>query len=95
MELQEVEQLAKLARLKIDQDHAEQLRTECSKIVALASQLASVDTEGVPAMAHPHEVSQPLRPDEVTESSCKDALMALAPAQEEGLFLVPKVIEEA
>jgi aspartyl-tRNA(Asn)/glutamyl-tRNA(Gln) amidotransferase subunit C len=55
--------------------------------------MRAVDTAGIEPMAHAHEVSLRLRPDAVSETDQRDALMANAPAAEAGLFLVPKVIE--
>jgi aspartyl-tRNA(Asn)/glutamyl-tRNA(Gln) amidotransferase subunit C len=53
----------------------------------------AVDTEGVEPMAHPLEMAQRLREDAVTEENRRDSYQANAPAVENGLFLVPKVIE--
>jgi aspartyl-tRNA(Asn)/glutamyl-tRNA(Gln) amidotransferase subunit C len=55
--------------------------------------LQAVDTIGVAPMSHPLDLPQRLREDIVTESDQRDALLALAPAAENGLYLVPKVIE--
>ena len=52
-----------------------------------------LDTQGVSPLAHPLELTQRLRPDQVTESNQRDALQAIAPQTQEGLYLVPKVIE--
>jgi aspartyl-tRNA(Asn)/glutamyl-tRNA(Gln) amidotransferase subunit C len=55
--------------------------------------MQQIDTEGVEPLAHPLDAVQRLRADEVTELNQRDKLQAVAPAVEEGLFLVPKVIE--
>lgn len=93
MELDTVEQIARLARLKIDQSEAEQLQGELSRILDLMAQLEVVDTQGVPAMAHPFDAEQPLRADEITETNQRDVLMQGAPAIADGLFLVPQVLD--
>jgi aspartyl-tRNA(Asn)/glutamyl-tRNA(Gln) amidotransferase subunit C len=62
-------------------------------VLELVDQLQAQNTEGVEPMAHPMDVTQILRKDEVTEANDRENLMSNAPAQEEGLFLVPKVIE--
>ena len=53
----------------------------------------AVDTENVTPMAHPHEAHQRLREDVVTEGNQRDKFTRLAPASENGLFLVPKVLD--
>ena len=55
--------------------------------------MQSVDTEGVEPLAHPLDLEQRLRADEITEENQRDRLQKLAPASEEGLYLVPKVLE--
>jgi aspartyl-tRNA(Asn)/glutamyl-tRNA(Gln) amidotransferase subunit C len=55
--------------------------------------LQAVDTIGVAPMSHPLDLPQRLREDAVTEPDQRDVLLALAPAAENGLYLVPKVIE--
>jgi aspartyl-tRNA(Asn)/glutamyl-tRNA(Gln) amidotransferase subunit C len=59
----------------------------------LVDQLQAIDTDGVAPMSHPMQSTQRLREDEVTELNQREALQAVAPDIEEGLFLVPKVIE--
>ena len=82
----DVYRIARLARLRTD---AENL----SRILDLVEQMNGVDTNGIEPMAHPRDVSLRLRADEVTETSRRDELLAVAPAAEAGLYLVPKVIE--
>jgi aspartyl-tRNA(Asn)/glutamyl-tRNA(Gln) amidotransferase subunit C len=53
----------------------------------------AVDTKGVEPMAHPLHMAQRLRPDAVTEPNRREDFQAGAPATEDGLYLVPKVIE--
>jgi aspartyl-tRNA(Asn)/glutamyl-tRNA(Gln) amidotransferase subunit C len=55
--------------------------------------MQSVDTESVEPLAHPLDVVQRLRIDEVTEENQRESLQKLAPASEDGLYLVPKVLE--
>ena len=90
---QEVEKIAHLARLSITEEETEQYSRELSKILDLVEQLNQVDTENVDPMAHPIEVSQRLRVDEVTEENQRAAFQACAQTVEKGLYLVPKVIE--
>jgi aspartyl-tRNA(Asn)/glutamyl-tRNA(Gln) amidotransferase subunit C len=89
----DIEKLALLARINISDDESQQVTDRISAVLELVDQLQAQDTEGVEPMAHPMDAIQILRTDEVTESNDRDNLMSNAPAQEEGLFLVPKVIE--
>lgn len=89
----EVAKIAHLARLHINESEAEEVATRITDILALIDQMQSVDTEAVAPLAHPLDVVQRLRPDVVTETNQRDALQKLAPASENGLYLVPQVIE--
>ncbi|MGV6818458.1 MAG: Asp-tRNA(Asn)/Glu-tRNA(Gln) amidotransferase subunit GatC [Thiotrichales bacterium] len=88
-----VERIAHLARLKIEDSAVEDYARNLSDILNFVEQLSSVDTSGIEPMAHPQDVSQRLRPDEVTETNQRERFQAIAPAVENGLYLVPKVIE--
>ena len=59
----------------------------------MVDQLQAVDTHNLEPMANPLDATQRLRPDKVTQSNRRDAFQAIAPAVENGLYLVPKVIE--
>ena len=85
--------IARLARLKIDDADVPLYAANLSSILDLVEQMNSVNTEGVVPMSHPQEVVQRLREDAVTESDQRDEFQAIAPATENGLYLVPKVIE--
>jgi aspartyl-tRNA(Asn)/glutamyl-tRNA(Gln) amidotransferase subunit C len=89
----DVAKIAHLARLAIDPEKSAALGRELSKILDLVTQMDAVDTRSVAPMAHPLEMAQRLRDDEVTEQNQRDRYQANAPAVENGLFLVPKVIE--
>ncbi len=67
--------------------------TELNRIFALMEQMQGVDTTLVEPMSHPRDVAQRLRADRVTESDRREQLLPLAPKSENGLYLVPKVIE--
>ena len=90
---EEVLKIANLARLKINQDEVGQHATELSKIISLVEQMNKVDTQNVEPMAHPLDVAQRLRKDEVTEINQREKFQSVAPNAEKGLYLVPKVIE--
>ena len=89
----EVEKIAQLARLHVDDSEAEEVTHRISDILELIDKMQAVDTENIEPMSHPLDASQPLRADEVTESNKREKLQQNSPATEEGLFLVPKVIE--
>ena len=90
---EEVGKIAHLARLKVSEEEVEQYRAELSNILDLVEQLNQVDTKDVVPMAHPFEVGQRLREDDVTEANQRESYQSCAQAVEDGLFLVPKVIE--
>jgi len=89
----EVEKIAHLARLHIDTVEAEKVATRVTDILALIDQMQSVNTDSVEPLAHPLDAVQRLRADEVTEHNQRDYLQTTAPSSENGLYLVPKVIE--
>jgi len=89
----EVEKIAHLARLALDEDQAAGLVAELSRILDLVDQMSTADTEGVVPMAHPLEMAQRLRADEVTEPDQRELFQSIAPQTEAGLYLVPRVIE--
>jgi len=89
----DVAKIAHLARLAVDPADTESLSRDLSNILDLVEQMQAVDTEGVQPMAHPLEMRQRLRRDEVTETNQRELYQSNAPQAENGLFLVPKVIE--
>lgn len=89
----ELENLALLARLTVDDAVFDEVTQGITDILTLVAQLQTVDTSGVEAMAHPLDAVQLLRSDEVTEEDCRAEFLAIAPQTENGLYLVPKVIE--
>ena len=90
---EEVLKIAALARLQVREEDAERYAVDLSKIVSLAEQMNAVDTRAVTPMAHPLEVAQRLREDEVTETDRREEFQALAPQVQRGFYKVPRVIE--
>ena len=89
----QVQHIAKLARLELsDAEYAESVK-KLSKIVDFVDHLSEADTEGVVPMAHPLDVAQRLRADAVTEADARDRFQENASSVSGGLYLVPKVIE--
>ena len=89
----EVEKIAHLARLHISDAETDEVTSRITDILALIDQMQSVDTDAVEPLAHPLDMVQRLRKDEVTETNRRDELQTLAPESQDGLYLVPKVIE--
>ena len=93
IERKEIEKLATLSRIAINDETINEVSQRLDSVLQLVDQLQAVDTTGVEAMSHPMQATQRLREDEVSEINQRKALQAIAPDTEEGLFLVPKVIE--
>lgn len=93
LDVDEVKKIAYLARLKIDEADVAGYVDNLSNILGLVEQMNAVDTKGVVPMSHPLDAVQRLREDVVTETNQREAFQAIAPATEDGLYLVPQVIE--
>lgn len=93
VDAQTVEKLAELARIAISEETVEEVSSRLGDVLQLVDKLQAVHTEGVAPMAHPLDAVQVLRADEVTEPNRRDEFLALAPQAEQGLYLVPKVID--
>jgi aspartyl-tRNA(Asn)/glutamyl-tRNA(Gln) amidotransferase subunit C len=93
LNLGDVRRIAQLARIEITEAEAEQTLRQLNDIFTLIEQLQSVDTTGIEPMAHPLGGGQRLREDVATEPENRESNMRNAPAREDGLFLVPRVIE--
>lgn len=89
----DVQKIAHLARLSVTERERAEVTTRLTSILGMVDRLQAVDTAGVEPLAHPLDATQPLRADRVTETDRRDDYQRVAPAVENGLFLVPKVIE--
>ena len=89
----DIEIISHLARLNLTEGEREEALGSITSILQLIDQMQAVDTSNVEPLKHAFEASQRLREDVVTEQDQRDTLLALAPSAENGLFLVPKVIE--
>ena len=89
----DVKRIARLARIEIDDVQAQATQAQLNTIFDLIATMQAVDTRNIAPMAHAQEVFQRLRDDTVTETDRHAAFQAIAPAVENGLYLVPKVIE--
>jgi aspartyl-tRNA(Asn)/glutamyl-tRNA(Gln) amidotransferase subunit C len=93
LSLDEIRRIADLARLELSEAQAAAMQHDLNGILALVDQMAAIDTAGVDPMSHPQAAMQRLRDDGVTEHDQREAFQAIAPQVEDGLYLVPKVIE--
>jgi aspartyl-tRNA(Asn)/glutamyl-tRNA(Gln) amidotransferase subunit C len=93
LSLLEVKRGAWLARIEITDAEAAAAQGHLNDIFRLIEQMQSVDTEGIAPMAHAQDVVQRLREDSVTETDQHALFQSIAPQVENGLYLVPKVIE--
>jgi len=89
----EVENIAHLARLAVSEDDIASMQKDLSDILTFVDQLQSAKTDNIKPMAHPFEFHQRLREDVVTETDHRDEYQKLAKNVEDGLYLVPKVID--
>lgn len=89
----DIETIARLARIGLNEAQVPELTNRLNDILGMVEQMQSVDTEGVLPMDNPLDAVQRLRADEVTEVDQHEYFQKIAPAAENGLYLVPKVIE--
>ena len=88
-----VARIAALARIKVPPSEQEHLAQELSNILTWIEQLNEVPTDGVEAMASVAHLRLPQREDRVSDGDCRDRILANAPQQQRGFFVVPKVVE--
>ena len=93
LESDSVVHIAHLARLHLADDDLDRFTGELSNILSFIEQMNAVDTDDVVPMAHPLDMSQPLRADVISEQDRREEYQENAPAVRDGLYLVPKVIE--
>ncbi len=90
---QNIADIATLARLELDTERLQGVTDSFNEILTLVEQLQSVPLDEVKPMAHPRDEHQRLRKDEVTEHNQRDQFQAIAPDAQQGLYVVPPVIE--
>lgn len=93
LESSDIKRIAHLARIEINDAEADATLYKLSGILNLIEQMQAVDTAGIEPMSHSQDVVQRLRDDAVTEVNQRELFQSIAPAVENGLYLVPKVIE--
>lgn len=91
----EVKKIAHLARINVIEEDILPYAKQLSRILAFIEQMNTVDTATIEPLAHPLDLAQPLRSDRITETDLRSKFQKIAPEVEAGLYLVPKVIDEA
>ena len=91
--LDDVRRIAHLARIDVDAQAVSDVHAKLEAIFAMINELQAVDTTGIVPMAHAQDVMLPLRDDVVSDRDQHALFQGVAPAVENGLYLVPKVIE--
>lgn len=89
----QVRRIAGLARLDVVAEEFDTVLERLNRVLGLIDRMRSVDTAGIEPMSHPLDLVQRLRLDEVTHADRHELYQSVAPAVEQGLYLVPKVIE--
>ena len=93
----ELDRIANLARLELQPEESQRLLAQLNGFFDIVEQMRAVDTKGIEPLAHPvaamQDITLRLRDDKVSETDQRDANQRSAPAVEDGLFLVPRVIE--
>jgi aspartyl-tRNA(Asn)/glutamyl-tRNA(Gln) amidotransferase subunit C len=89
----DIKRIAHLARIEVNDIEAEKALNKLSGILTLIEEMQAVDTTGITPMSHSQDVVQRLREDVVTATDQRELFQANAPVVDNGLYLVPKVIE--
>jgi aspartyl-tRNA(Asn)/glutamyl-tRNA(Gln) amidotransferase subunit C len=93
LEKSDIDKIAWLARISISPEDTPNYLHDVSNILELVEKMNSVDTDNIEPLAHPLEITARLRDDKVTETDQRTHFQKIAPAVDNGYYLVPKVIE--
>ena len=88
-----VEKIARLARIRLAEERKEPIAQDLNRILSWIEELNEVNTDGVEPLASVTGHSLPLRRDEITDGDMADKVVANAPEEASGFFVVPKVVE--
>jgi aspartyl-tRNA(Asn)/glutamyl-tRNA(Gln) amidotransferase subunit C len=91
--LDDVRRVAELARIALDEEETRTALQQLTGIFALIEQMEAVDVSGVEPMPHAQDVVLRMREDRVTETDQHALFQSVAPQVEDGLYLVPRVVE--
>ena len=89
----QVRAIARLARIEIGDQDIPEFSMQLSRIIEFVAQMDTIDTRNVEPLAHPLDLDARYRADEVLESNMREVYQSIAPRVEDGLYLVPKVID--
>lgn len=90
---EEVERVAKLARLLVSEEEKDVLASQLSSILTYVGKLNELNTEGVEPLSHVIDIKNVFREDKTRESLSQDLALSNAPEKKDGFFRVPKIIE--
>jgi len=91
--LDQIQKIAHLSKLQLDESSIDALSKQIDNIMHLIDQMEKAETTGIEPLSHPQDPALRLREDKVTQLDARDAFMALTPNNQDGLYLVPTVIE--
>jgi aspartyl-tRNA(Asn)/glutamyl-tRNA(Gln) amidotransferase subunit C len=89
----QVEYVAKLARLNLKEEEKERLTVDMAQIIDFADKLNSLNTEGIEPTAHILPINNVIRKDEIKPSYDRDVMLENAPSKENGCYKISKVVE--
>ena len=91
---EDLEKVAKLAKLALDPTQSQKITQDMNTILKMVAELQALDTNGIEPMAHPQDLAQPLRADQVTETDQREAHFKLTTHHEQQHYTLPQVIEQ-
>ncbi len=91
----EVAHVAKLARLQLTDEELDTFTPQLAAVLEHAADVEALDLDDVPPTAHPYPLENVWRADVPRDAGIRDAVLAEAPAAEQGMFRVPPVLGEA
>ncbi len=94
MDIKTVERVATLSRLKMTREEAEKIAPQLSDILSWVEMLSNVDTDNVEPLANVVDIPLKLRTDEVNDGAIADKVLANAPEETGGFYVVPKIVEQ-
>ena len=92
---EEVAHVAKLARLELSDEQIDTFTPQLAAILEHAADVEALDLADVPPTSHPYPLKNVWQPDVARDAGVRDAVLAAAPATQDGMFLVPSVLGEA